>query len=100
MNRRLDPDTRRDELLEAASDLFLENGYRDTSVNSIVESIGVSKGTFYYYFDSKEDVLDGLVEKISNPIYDKIDEIVGRNSLTAIEKLNKIFAASRQTKLA
>ncbi|MBS3737331.1 TetR/AcrR family transcriptional regulator, partial [Candidatus Bipolaricaulota bacterium] len=61
MNRRKDPKTRKDELLEAAGELFLEEGYEDTSVNSIVESIGVSKGTFYYYFDSKQDVVDGLV---------------------------------------
>jgi len=99
MNRRLDPKTRKDELLDAAGQLFLKNGYRDTSVNSIVESIGVSKGTFYYYFDSKEDVLDGLVERLSEPIYEEIDEIVSRDSSTAIEKLNDIFAASRGIKL-
>ncbi len=99
MNRRLDPETRRDQLLEAAGELFLKNGYRNTSVNSIVESIGVSKGTFYYYFDSKEDVLDGLVEKLSEPIYEEIDEIASRDSSTAIEKLNDIFAVSRRIKL-
>ena len=99
MNKRTDTETRKDELLEAASDLFLEKGYRDTSVNSIVESIGVSKGTFYYYFDSKEDVLDGLVEKFGEPIYQKIDEIIAKDSLNAIEKLNGIFSASRRTKL-
>ncbi|MFB6291257.1 MAG: TetR/AcrR family transcriptional regulator [Candidatus Bipolaricaulia bacterium] len=99
MSRGLDSETRKGELLEAASDLFLENGYRETSVNSIVESIGVSKGTFYYYFDSKEDVLDGLVQKLGEPIYQKIDEIIARDSLNAIEKLNRIFSASRRTKL-
>ncbi len=99
MNRRTDTETRKDQLLEAASDLFLEKGYRDTSVNSIVESVGVSKGTFYYYFDSKEDVLDGLVEKFGEPIYRKIDEIIAKDSLDAVEKLNRIFSASRRTKL-
>lgn len=99
MNRSMDTKTKKDELLEAASDLFLKNGYRETSVNSIVESIGASKGTFYYYFDSKEDALDGLVEKFSEPIYRKIDEIIGKDSLNAIEKLNQIFSASRRTKL-
>ncbi len=79
--------------------MFLEKGYRDTSVNSIVESVGVSKGTFYYYFDTKEDVVDALVEKISEPVYEKIDEIIAEKSLTATEKLNKIFAASMQMEL-
>lgn len=99
MNRSRDTETRRDELLRAAGDLFLENGYRETSVNSIVESIGASKGTFYYYFDSKEDVLDGLVEEVSEPIYEKIDEIIEKNSLNAIEKLNRIFSTSSRLKL-
>lgn len=99
MSSRLDPETRQGELLEAASDLFLEKGYRNTSVSSIVESIGVSKGTFYYYFDSKEDVVDGLVERISKPIYRMIDEIVADNSLTVVEKLNKIFSTSTQMEL-
>jgi len=100
MKERKDPNTRKDELLEAAGELFLEEGYKDTSVNSIVESIGVSKGTFYYYFDSKLDVVDELVEKISEPIYRKIDEIITEDSLTAVEKLNKIFAVSTQIKLS
>lgn len=100
MNRRKDPKTRKDELLEAAGKLFMEEGYEDTSVNSIVGSIGVSKGTFYYYFDSKRDVVDELVEKISEPIYRRIDEIIAEDSLTAVEKLNKIFAVSTRIKLA
>lgn len=99
MIKRLDPKTRKDELLEAAGELFLKKGYRNTSVNSIVESIGVSKGTFYYYFDSKEEVVDGLVEKISKPIYQKIDQIITQDSLNAVEKLNEIFATSTQMEL-
>jgi len=99
MNKRIETESRKDELLEAASDLFLEKGYRDASVNSIVESIEVSKGTFYYYFDSKEDVLDGLVEKIGEPIYQKIDEIIAKDSLNVIVKLNRIVSASRRAKL-
>lgn len=100
MNRKTDTETRKVELLEAAGELFQQNGYRDTSVNSIVESIGVSKGAFYYYFDTKEDVVDALVEKISEPIYRKIDEIAAEDSLPAVEKLNKIFAVATQMKLA
>lgn len=100
MKKERDTKTRKDELLRAAGELFLENGYADTSVNSIVESIGVSKGTFYYYFNSKQDVIDGLVEKISEPIYQKIDEIIAEDELSAVEKLNKIFVATTQMKLA
>ncbi len=99
MNKRIETESRKDELLEAAGNLFLENGYRDTSINSIVEAVGVSKGTFYYYFDSKEDVVDGIVEKISKPIYQKIDDIIANDSVTAVEKLNEIFSTWMQMEL-
>lgn len=99
MTRVKSSESRKDELLEAATNLFLQQGYHDTSVNSIVKAIGVSKGTFYYYFDSKEDVLDGLVDKMGAPIYREIDKIIADNSLTAIEKLNRIFATSRKQKI-
>ena len=44
----------RDKLIAAGTDLIRRNGYNATSVDSIVEAAGVSKGTFFYHFDSKE----------------------------------------------
>jgi len=51
-----DGDIRKQELLDAALQLFYEKGYEKTSVNDIIEKVGVSKGAFYYYFKSKEEV--------------------------------------------
>lgn len=53
-------DIRRDELMMAAQDLFLAQGYGATSVDAIVRRAGVAKGTFYLYFKTKEDVLLAL----------------------------------------
>jgi AcrR family transcriptional regulator len=52
------PDVRRLELLETAYGLFAVRGYEDTSVQGIVDRVGVAKGTFYHYFESKEDLLE------------------------------------------
>ena len=52
---------RRAELLEAARRLFVREGFGEVSVSRIVREIGVAQGTFYYYFDSKEEALDALV---------------------------------------
>src|SRR6478672_2531284 len=56
MNRRLTTrgKQRRRQLLEFATTRFAENGYHTTSVAEIVEGLGVGKGVFYWYFDSKE----------------------------------------------
>lgn len=51
---------RRQQLLAAAAERFAEQGYDDTSVNQIVDDVGVGKGVFYWYFESKEDLLAEL----------------------------------------
>lgn len=54
---------RRNEFMEAAEKLFRENGIVDTTISSIVRELDVAKGLFYYYFKSKDDVIDALSEK-------------------------------------
>ncbi|MDV6013497.1 TetR/AcrR family transcriptional regulator [Haloechinothrix sp. LS1_15] len=44
-------------LVEAATELFAEHGFESTSVQSIVDAAGVTKGAMYHYFDSKDDLL-------------------------------------------
>jgi AcrR family transcriptional regulator len=58
MNRRLTTrgQERRRQLLEFATARFAENGYHPTSVAEIVQGLGVGKGVFYWYFDSKEQL--------------------------------------------
>ena len=53
---------RRDQLLSCAARLFAERGYHPTSVADIVESLGVGKGVFYWYFSSKEELLTELLK--------------------------------------
>ena len=49
---------RKQELLKIAYDLFLSRGYENTSVDTIIEEAGIAKGTYYYYFESKEAMLE------------------------------------------
>jgi len=53
--------TRRQEILQAAAALFAEQGYQRTSVKEIAERAGIAPGTIYLYFDSKGDLLIGLM---------------------------------------
>lgn len=55
-------------LLDAAYKLFLGKGVFKTSIDEIVREADVAKGTFYLYFRNKEDLLQKLVDKISNRI--------------------------------
>ncbi|MHB8895918.1 MAG: TetR/AcrR family transcriptional regulator [Candidatus Geothermincolia bacterium] len=58
----LDREERDRQLLEVAASVFAEKGYRHTSVAAITERAGVSHGTFYNYFESKQDVFMQLIE--------------------------------------
>jgi TetR/AcrR family transcriptional regulator len=53
----------REQLLEAALNLFQINGYEKTGVQSIVDAVGVGKPTLYYYFGSKKGLLESLVQE-------------------------------------
>ncbi len=55
---------RRNEILDAAEELFASKGYAKTTVNDILSAINIAKGTFYHYFTSKEEVIDAIVERV------------------------------------
>ena len=61
-------DKRPDELLDAATELFLTQGYAHTSVAQIARAAGLSKGAVYLYFPSKQAVLEGLVARAIQPV--------------------------------
>jgi AcrR family transcriptional regulator len=81
-----DPDERRRELITCAQTLFYTKGYESTSVNDIVDEVGVAKGTFYYYFDSKLAILEAAVEELTRQSLAIMVEIVDDESLRATEK--------------
>ena len=93
-------DERKAEFLAAAQQLFFEKGYETTSVNTIIESVGVSKGTFYHYFKSKEDLLDNLVENHTEQHLEAWRMIIEDDNLTALQKLNMVFEKSSSLKSA
>jgi AcrR family transcriptional regulator len=91
---------RKTEILDCAQKLFYEQGYNNTSVNTIIETIGVSKGTFYHYFKSKEELLNSLVDRLGDQILDPVNKILNNPSFKAVDKLNKIFETSKTIKSA
>ena len=85
------PEVRRKELRDISEQLFLEKGYEQTMVSDIVRKADVAQGTFYYYFKSKEAVLDEITDKYISIIARSMEKISKDKNLTPIEKLVKIF---------
>ena len=55
---------RRDQILDAASEVFSEKGFQKARIDDIVEKSGLSKGALYWYFKSKDDIVIGIFERL------------------------------------
>lgn len=84
---------RRNEILDVAERLFCTKGYDQTSTNDILSEIGIARGTLYYHFSSKEDILDTMIDRI-------LDEIVRRASRIALDESVPVLERMTQTILA
>ena len=58
------PRRRQQEILEAAARVFHEKGYESTSIQDIADSVGILKGSLYYYITSKEDLLFEIIQGV------------------------------------
>lgn len=83
------PDERKKEIIEVASKLFNEKGYENTAVSDIVKTINIAQGTFYYYFKSKDEIIEPIVEYIMNKSLAEVEEII-KGEGTATEKISAI----------
>jgi AcrR family transcriptional regulator len=67
---------RREELMDAAQALFLGKGFGATSVDEIVRAADVAKGTFYFYFKTKDDVLQALRSRFVEGFHGRLEDAV------------------------
>ena len=81
-------------LLQIAYKMFLTRGYENTSVDEIIEEAGIAKGTFYYYFKSKEQLLEEVIGMMIEEEAQKARLIVG-SDLPVPRKIAAIMAAFR-----
>lgn len=94
-----DYDERYAEFLDVAQQLFFTKGYEKTSVQEIINTVGVAKGTFYHYFDSKVDILDALIRRLLEDVKASLDDIVHDESMNAVEKVERYFSFINQWKI-
>ncbi|MEW9502820.1 TetR/AcrR family transcriptional regulator [Jeotgalibacillus marinus] len=89
------PEERRNEILDAAEMLFYTKGYPVTTVNEILQKVGIAKGTFYYYFKSKEEVMEAIVMRFINIGVEAAKAIAADPNLKAPEKIFQILMAQK-----
>lgn len=82
-------EVRREEILDAAEKLFAAKGFDNTSTGDILDAVGIARGTLYYHFKSKEDILDGVIQRITGRLMQDAGEIVRQKELPVLERLTK-----------
>ena len=78
---------RKNEILDAAEELFAARGYEETSTGDILERVGIARGTLYYHFKSKEDILDALIERINGDLIARSKAAAADQSLPVVERI-------------
>ena len=91
---------RRKEILDVAHKLVYTKGYEQMSIQDILDPLKISKGAFYHYFDSKQALLDGLIERMLDEAEQILRPIVEAKDLSAIEKLRRYFDTAGRWKVS
>lgn len=85
---------RKQELLEIAYRLFIQKGYEKTSIDEIIKEAKIAKGTYYYYFPSKEATLEAVIDMMINKEVEKAQSVL-KEPLSVPQKLVGIITALR-----
>ncbi|MCU0096886.1 TetR/AcrR family transcriptional regulator [Bacillus cereus] len=81
-----------EKILTVSATLFSEKGFDKTSIQDIVDSIGMSRGAIFHHFKSKEDILDAVIERHLNYTYEMLEQLANSvDSVNSRDKLIKIL---------
>lgn len=78
---------RKNEILDAAGELFGQRGFDGTSTADILEKVGIARGTLYYHFKSKEDIMDALIKRSSSQMLSAAVKIAADKKLSVAERI-------------
>lgn len=84
-------DAQRQAILEAASLLFIEKGFGGTNINDIADAVGMTRTALYYYFRSKETMLEALTQDVTERASDLSKEVTQRAELAPDEGLRQLI---------
>lgn len=87
-------EVRKKELIKIAYELFITKGYENTSVDEIIAKAGIAKGTYYYHFESKEQMLEEVVNMMIDVGVERAKQIL-QSDLKIEEKLVYTILALR-----
>jgi TetR/AcrR family transcriptional repressor of nem operon len=91
---------KRKEILDVAQRLIYTKGYEQMSIQDILNELKISKGAFYHYFDSKQALLEALIDQMRLEAEPIILPIINDPDLPTLEKLHRFFDTAARWKTA
>lgn len=82
-----EPDVRRQELMDIGFELYMKNGMKGFGIKDVVNHAGVATGLFYYYFKSKENFVDEVLNDFIVKNMELIEEILVSNERSVMQKM-------------
>ena len=90
---------KKDQILDTSLQLFMKKGFDATSISDILSQLDIARGTLYYHFESKEAIMDAIIERLLNQVLEKIEKLMTNDSLSQAEKFMGFFASINLTQL-
>jgi AcrR family transcriptional regulator len=84
----------RERMVEAAKEVFEESGFLDARISDIAARAGQSHGSFYYYFDSKEEIFREVAAAVDERLFAPMDEVILAHS--ALQPPQRVREAMRR----
>jgi len=86
-------EVRRQEIVAAARQLFLVKEYEKTTMQNVMDQLGIAKGTIYHYFKSKEELLEAVVENIVEEDIAHKEKLMEETRGNVLEKIRILVSA-------
>ena len=90
---------RRDEFVDVALRLMQTKGWEQMSIQDVLDALDASKGAFYHYFGSKQDLLSAVLDRMVEVAMTDVLPVVDDPRLTAIEKIDALFSSIARWKI-
>ena len=90
---------KREQILDSMQRLMEEKNAKAISVSDIAQNAGIGKGSIYYYFKSKEEIVDAVIERSYSDAVSKAEELVKADGIDALTKMEIIFQTCRESSM-
>ena len=84
---------RKNEILDVAERLFGTKGFDNTSTSDILNEVGIARGTLYYHFKSKEDILDAMIDRMTGRLVEKAAALLAKKEIPVMRRLTMMMTA-------